>query len=310
MALTAVRERPEVDREVRRRRREDVRGWAWATPATVLLVLLYIAPIVLVVIMSVSKWSLLGGNQGVNFPGNYSKVLTDPLLGQAVWFTLKYTVITTLIVMPLALGLALLVQESRRWNNFLRTAILLPSAMGIASASLLFYALYSPQVGPLNPLLDRLGIMDASNSILGTPDGALWATVLLVTWRFTGFYMLLLMVGLQAIPQDVYEAATIDGAGRWRTFASITFPLLKPTFAMSLIMSITGSLLAFDQFYILTKGGPNNSTMTVVLLIYKYAFETKRDLGMAAALSVLVLIALVVINALQLKTMGLADEEE
>ncbi|MDN6429164.1 MAG: sugar ABC transporter permease, partial [Propionibacterium sp.] len=135
-------------------------------------------------------------------------------------------------------------------------------------------------------------------------------TVLLVTWRFTGFYMLLLMVGLQAIPQDVYEAATIDGAGRWRTFTSITFPLLKPTFAMSLIMSITGSLLAFDQFYILTKGGPNNSTMTVVLLIYKYAFETKRDLGMAAALSVLVLIALVVINALQLKTMGLADEEE
>jgi len=310
MALTAVRERPEVDHEVRRRRREDVRGWAWATPATVLLVLLYIAPIVLVVIMSVSKWSLLGGNQGVNFPGNYSKVLTDPLLGQAVWFTLKYTVITTLIVMPLALGLALLVQESRRWNNLLRTAILLPSAMGIASASLLFYALYSPQVGPLNPLLDRLGIMDASNSILGTPDGALWATVLLVTWRFTGFYMLLLMVGLQAIPQDVYEAATIDGAGRWRTFTSITFPLLKPTFAMSLIMSITGSLLAFDQFYILTKGGPNNSTMTVVLLIYKYAFETKRDLGMAAALSVLVLIALVVINALQLKTMGLADEEE
>lgn len=305
-----VRRQSTGDRSAQRRRKEDLRGWTWASPATILLVLLYIVPIILVVVMSVSKWSLLGGNQGLNFPGNYSKVLTDPLLGQAVWFTLKYTVITTLIVMPLALGLALLVQESRKWNNLLRTAILLPSAMGIASASLLFYALYSPQVGPLNPLLDRLGIMDASNSILGTPDGALWATVLLVTWRFTGFYMLLLMVGLQAIPQDVYEAATIDGAGRWRTFTSITFPLLKPTFAMSLIMSITGSLLAFDQFYILTKGGPNNSTMTVVLLIYKYAFETKRDLGMAAALSVLVLIALVVINALQLKTMGLADEEE
>lgn len=314
MATTALGPTTTLTRPPKKKQRgkhsEDFRGWAWAAPMTIALVVLYIAPIILVVAMSMSKWTLLGGDQGTNFPTNYSKVFSDPLLGQAVWFTLKYTVITTLIVMPLALGLALLVQESRKWNNFLRTAILLPAAMGIASASLLFYALYSPQVGPINPILAKLGLMDAQSSILGSPDGALWATVLLVVWRFTGFYMLLLMVGLQAIPQDVYEAATIDGAGRWRTFVSVTFPLLRPTFAMSLIMSITGSLLAFDQFFILTKGGPNNSTVTVVQLIYKYAFETKRDLGMAAALSVLVLVALVIINALQLKSMGLTDEED
>ena len=134
--------------------------------------------------------------------------------------------------------------------------------------------------------------------------------MVLVVWRFAGYYMILTMVGVQAIPTEVYEAAKIDGAGRWRTFTDITLPLLKPTLAMTTIMSITGSLLAFDQFFILTKGGPNNSTLTVVQLIYKYAFETKRDLGMAAALSVLVLIALVVVNAIQLRAMGVTDSEE
>lgn len=291
-------------------RREAASGWAFATPVTVVLAVLFLAPIVLVVIMSGSSWTLLGGNQGLNGTTNFSKVLADPLLLDSVWFTLKYTVITTVILMPIALGLALLVQESKRWNNFLRTAILVPSALGIASASVLFYAIYSPQVGPINKLLAQLGVMDQNTSLLGTPDGALWATVFLVAWRFSGFYMLLTMVGLQAIPTDVYEAARIDGAGRWKTFTQVTLPLLKPTIAMTMIMSITGSLLAFDQFYVLTKGGPNNSTMTVVQLIYRYAFETKRDLGMAAALSVLVLVALIIINAVQLRAMGVSDEED
>ncbi|AQP48178.1 ABC transporter permease [Tessaracoccus aquimaris] len=290
--------------------REAATGWAFATPVTLVLVLLFLAPIVLVVIMSGSKWTLLGGNQGLNGTTNFEKVFADPMLLDSIWFTLKYTVLTTVILMPIALGLALLVQEARRWNNVLRTAILVPSALGIASASVLFYALYSPQVGPINKALAGLGLMDQNSSLLGTPNGALWATVFLVVWRFSGFYMLLTMVGLQAIPTDVYEAARIDGASRWRTFTQVTLPLLKPTIAMTMIMSITGSLLAFDQFYVLTKGGPNNSTMTVVQLIYRYAFETKRDLGMAAALSVLVLVALIVVNAVQLRAMGVTDKED
>lgn len=292
------------------RRKTNRRGWSFVSPLMALIIVLFVAPVLLVILMSASKWTLMGGDQGANFPENYAKVFADPLLQESIWFTLKYTLVTTLILMPLALGLALLVQESRRWNSILRTAILLPSALGIASSSLLFYALYSPQVGPLNPLLAKLGLMDAKASILGTPDSALWATVFLVVWRFAGYYMLLTMVGLQAIPGDVYEAARIDGAGRLQQFRSITLPMLRPTLAMTWIMSITGSLLAFDQFYILTKGGPNNSTVTVVQLIYKYAFETKKDLGMAAALSVLVLVALVVINFFQLRAMGVGGDEK
>jgi len=289
---------------------ENRRGWAFVTPTLAIIIVLFIAPIVLVVIMAMTKWTLMGGQQHTNFPENFQRVFADPLLMDSVWFTLKYTIATTLILMPIALGLALLVQESRRWNNVIRTAILLPSALGIASSSLLFYALYSPQVGPINSILSKLGIMEQNASLLGTPNGALWATVFLVVWRFSGYYMLLTMVGLQAIPADVYEAAKIDGASRFQAFRSITLPLLKPTLAMTWIMSITGSLLAFDQFYVLTKGGPNNSTVTVVQLIYKYAFETKKDLGMSAALSVIVLVALVIINFFMLRSMGVTDEED
>jgi multiple sugar transport system permease protein len=133
--------------------------------------------------------------------------------------------------------------------------------------------------------------------------------VFLIVWRFAGFYMLLLLVGLQGIPHEVYEAARIDGARTMQVFRRITLPLLKPSLALSTIMCVTGSILAFDQFYILTKGGPDGSTMTVVQLIYNLAFESKRDLGMAAALSVIVLLALVVVNVVQLKALRRSPEE-
>lgn len=293
----------------RRLDRRALQGWAYASPTAALVLVFFVVPIVLVFVMSGSDWLLLGGNKGANLPENYSAVLQHRLFWPAVRFTLEYTVIATVLLIGLGLGLAMLVQESTRWRGFLRTAFLLPTALGLASASLLFYALYSPQVGPVSPLLERLGITHGQVSVLGTPGGALWSTVLLVVWRFAGFYMLLLLVGLQGIPGDVYEAARIDGARTWQIFTRITLPLLRPSLALSTIMCVTGSLLAFDQFYILTKGGPDGSTMTLVQLVYNLAFESKRNLGMAAALSVIVLLALVVVNIFQLRAMRATDED-
>ena len=294
---------------VRRRSRAQRRallGWLYAAPIAIFVLLLFIVPLFTVGQMSVSDWSLLGGNQGLNAPENYTGLAKDPLLWPSVGFTLQYTVIVTVIMMALALGIALIVQESTRWNAFLRTAILVPSALGLASASLLFWGLYSPNIGPLSPMLEGLGLIDEPISFLGTPQAALWSTVFLIVWRFTGFYMLILMVGLQGISGEIYEAARIDGANRWQMFRGITLPLLRPSIAMSLILCITGSLLAFDQFYILTKGGPDNSTITIVQLIYREAFQ-KFDLGAAAALSVIVLLALVLINLVQFR--ALRDKE-
>ncbi len=296
--MTTLQSRAEVATLSRARRRRPARqGWVYAAPTAVFVVIFFVIPIGIVARMSVSDWGLFAGYRGINAPKNFTDVLDDRLFWPAVGFTVKYTLVTTVILLALALGLALLVQESNRWTGFLRTSFLVPSALGLASASLLFYALYSPQSSPFGEV-----------SFLGTPSSALWSTVALIVWRYSGFYMLLLLVGLQGIPGDVYEAARLDGAGRFQTFWHVTVPLIRSSLALCTILCVTGSLLAFDQFYILTKGGPDNSTITIVQLIYNMAFQGQNNLGRAAALSILVLLGLLVLNIAQFR--GLRGKEE
>lgn len=283
-------------RRTRLRARHPWLGAVYALPNAVFVIGLFVVPLLLVLQMSASKWPLLSGNQGWNFPANYVKAVNNRFFWDSIAFTLKYTVLATVLLIGIGLALGLLVQESSRWKGLLRTSFLLPSALGLASASLLFYVLYSPIAGPFADLMARWGF-----SFLGTPNAALLSTTFLIVWRFAGFYMLLMLVGLQAIPGDVYESARVDGAGRWQIFRHITLPLLRPTLALTTVLCVTGSLLAFEQFYILTKGGPDNSTITVVELMYAIAFQGQNDLGVASALSVMVLIALVAINAVQLR---------
>ncbi|MFF2371574.1 carbohydrate ABC transporter permease [Agromyces sp. NPDC058110] len=304
-AAASAPERPRPKpRRSRRARRSALTGWLFALPTALFVLLLFGLPLLLVLQMSASDWPLLGGNQGWNLPQNYVDAVDNRFFMDSVWFTLKYTVLTTVILLALSLGLAMLVQESTRWKGLLRTSFLVPSALGLASASLLFYVIYSPIAGPFADLMKAWGF-----TFLGTPDGALWSTIFLIVWRYAGFYMLLMLVGLQGIPDDVYEAARIDGASRWQTFRSVTIPLLRPTLALTTVLCVTGSLLAFEQFYILTKGGPDNSTITVVQLIYGIAFQGQNDLGVAGALSVIVLLALVVINIAQIRAFGRKAED-
>jgi multiple sugar transport system permease protein len=298
MSVTAPSRPPSAAtrRRARPRGRQALLGWLYAMPTAVFVALLFAVPLLLVIKMSLSRWPLLTGDQGFNAPDNFVKAVEHRFFTDSVVFTLKYTALATVLLLTLALGLALLVQESSRWNNLLRASFLIPSALGLASASLLFYVIYSPYASPLAPLMDRLGI-----TFLGSPNAALFSTTFLIVWRYAGFYMVLMLVGLQGIPADVYEAARTDGATRWQTFRKVTLPLLRPTLALTTVLCVTGSLLAFEQFYILTKGGPDNSTITVVQLIYMVAFQGQNDLGVAAAISVIVLVALILINALQMR---------
>ena len=277
-----------------------LQGVLYALPTLLMVVVFFVAPILLVARISASDWELLRGDSGINFPDNYTALGRNNLMAAAVTFTLVYTILATVLLIGMGLGLALLVQESGRWTGLLRTALLIPVAVGLASASLLAWGLYSPAIGPINPVLHSLGLIDAPLSYFGTPLAALLSTTLMIVWKYVGLYMLILLVGLQAIPEEVHEAAAIDGAGRWQTLRRVTLPLLRPALALALILCVTGSLLAFDQFFILTQGGPDNSTVTVVQLIYREAF-LRQDLGTAAALSILVLLALLVLNGAQLR---------
>jgi multiple sugar transport system permease protein len=281
-------------------RLRTVKGVGYATPVAVMVGVFFLVPLGLVFWMSANRWRLLGSPE-VNFPDNYARIPDNQLFLDSVVFTLKYTAIVTVVLSVIALGLALLVQEDRRGTGFFRTVYFLPGAVGFAAASLLFYGFYAHD-GPLDDFLRMLGIVDEPVRWLGTPDKALFSTIAMVIWRFAGFNMLILLTGLQAIPAEVYDAGRVDGASRWQLLRHITLPLLRPTIALMLVLSITGSLLAFDQFFILTRGGPDGSTTSMVMVIYREAF-TRFDLGFAAAVSVLLLIGLVALNVLQLRVL-------
>lgn len=280
--------------------RRQVMGLVYAIPTVIFVVLLFVIPLLLAARMSLSSWGLLTGQGDYNFPKNFLSISKNQLFWPSVIFTLEYTVIVTILLLGLGLGLALLVQEQTRWASLLRTVFLLPVSLGLAAASLLAYGFFSPAIGPISPPLMQAGIIDGPIQFLGTPLNALLSTTFLVVWKYAGFYMLVLVVGLQGISDDLYEAAALDGATRAQTFRYVTLPLLRPSLSLALILCVTGSLLAFDQFFILTKGAPNNSTVTVVQVIYREAFQ-RQNLGTASALSIIVLVALLALNALQFK---------
>ncbi|MCE7000270.1 sugar ABC transporter permease [Saccharothrix sp. S26] len=300
---TLTRARPRTPTPVAppdRRRRATIAGARrrlgilYASPMALLVVVLFVIPLVLMVWMSFNHWPLLGAS-APNGVENYS-ALQDPLFLRAIGFTLKYTAVTTVVLGLVAFGLALLVQEARPGVGAYRTALFLPSVVGLASTSLLFYGLFNTEASPLNGLVDFLGLGPVD--WLGSTDNALASTVGMITWRFAGFYMLILMTGLQSIDPVLYEAARADGANRWQILWRVTLPLLRPTLALTMVLSLTGSLLAFDQFFILTGG--RHETATVVISVYREAFLSQ-DLGRAAAVSVAILAVLIVVNGAQLR---------
>lgn len=296
---TARRETPTYRRRWWRSR--AFQGAAYAAPTAGVVGLFFLIPLGLLVWMSLNEWPILA-DPTFNAPDNYTAIDDNQLFSDAVTFTLKYTAVITVVLSLMALGLALLVQHSRPGVGFFRTAFFMPGAVGLAATSVLFLGFLNGRFGPIDPFLMDLGVIDEPIAWVGTPNTALFSTIVLVTWRFAGFNMLILLVGLQGIPLEVYEAAKVDGAGRWQTFTRVTLPLLRPTFALMLIISITGSLVAFDQFFIFTRGRPANSTVSVVMVIFREAF-VRNDLGAAAALSAVLLVALLVLNGFLLRVL-------
>jgi multiple sugar transport system permease protein len=153
-----------------------------------------------------------------------------------------------------------------------------------------------------------LGWVDKSPNLLATFDSAFLTIVIMVVWKIAGFTMIILLTGLQAIPTELTEAARIDGAGRWQRFRHLTLPLMRKTIALALIISVTGSILAFDQFYIMTSGGPQNRMISVVYYIFNQSFVSF-NLGYGAALSIVLLAILVAISIVQLWLLRVREEK-
>jgi multiple sugar transport system permease protein len=279
--------------------RRPLTGMLFVAPTALIVVGLFVVPLAILVYMSFSDWPLLG-SPTPNGLENYRQIAKDDQFLGAITFTLVYTAITTVVLFLAAFVLVAISNSPRRGSRFYRTAYFLPYVVGTAAASLMWFVDVNDQVGVFNRILQAVGLIGQPVGFLDTPSMATFTVIALVVWKFVGFQVVVLLVGLQAIPGELYEAARVDGASTWQRLRYITIPSLKPTLALLTMLSITGSLLAFDQFLVLTHGGPDNSTITVVLALYNRAFQSFR-LGSAAAEAVVLLVALILLNGVQLR---------
>jgi multiple sugar transport system permease protein len=279
-------------------RRAD-QGFLFVLPAVLFTLIFFIFPLLMTTWMSLHNWPLLGEHTFIGL-GNYLTLLKDQQFWSSLWFTTQYTLLVTPPIFILAFLLALLVNLPLMGVGFFRTAYFLPVVIGLGVASLLWVWLLNDRVGIISGVLTDLGLVDRPVVWLADKELALSAIIVMVVWKTVGFTMILLLAGMQAIPTELYHAAMVDGASIWGRLVHITLPLLRRTFALALILSVIGSYLAFDQFYIMTRGGPQNQTITVVYWIFNNSF-TYFKMGYGSALSLVLLVILVLLSMVQLR---------
>jgi sn-glycerol 3-phosphate transport system permease protein len=231
---------------------------------------------------------------------NYSDLFADKAFVQAVVNNLVYAVGTVPASMALALLFALALQRSGRVNAVMRALLLFPSMVPLVAAASLFFFIFLPGVGLFDYYLGKLGMHGLN--WLGDPDVALWSLVGITVWKNAGYYMLFYLAGLQTLPGDVLEAATIDGANSWQRLRHIIVPLLAPTTSFVLVIALINVLTQVDHVIVLTKGGPSNSTKLVLYYIFEQAHENFAY-GRAAAASVISVSVLLAVSLVSLKTM-------
>jgi multiple sugar transport system permease protein len=283
------------------RRRRDRTSLLLLSPALVLLGVVFFVPLILMFWMSLTNWPLFGPIRyaGLN---NYSEALGDSTFWTSLLFTAKYTLFVTPIQLLIGYALAVFVRSHWTGVGAFRAIYFVPVVIGFAAAAYVFLTLVQPKSGALDQIFVLIGLKAPDPLILSDPTLAFLVAVILSSWKSVGVAMILFMAGMQSISRDLYEAAEVDGAQWLARERWITIPLLRRTFALVLVLTVAGSLLAFDQFYIMTRGGPQGSTVTAVLWIYTVSFVRYR-LGYGAALSFILLALLGGITALQVRAL-------
>jgi multiple sugar transport system permease protein len=273
-------------------------GLAYVAPALLFVAAFVVYPLLRLFYLSLTSTSLLGGGSFVGF-NNYLKAFRDETFWHALLFTLKYTAFITPILMVGGFLLALLTAEPGRIARITRSVVFLPVVIGLGSSSILWVGLLDEQVGLVGRALHDLGLVDQAPVWFVDANRGLWAVIMTVVWKVIGFGMLLFVAGIQSVGIDIREAAMLDGAGYWQRVRYITLPLMLRTLLLTTLVSVIGSLLAFDQFYIMTSGGPRSATFTSVYWIYQNSFIYFKQ-GYGAALSIILLAIVLLFSTVQL----------
>jgi multiple sugar transport system permease protein len=266
-------------------------------PTVAVLFALSVYPLVYAVRVSLREGAGAGARWGA---GNFARLWSDQFFHDALWHTFLYAASALTLEFLLGLALALLLNREMRGRAGFRAALLVPMMLPPVVVGVVWRLMLNPNFGAINGTLKALGVKTDSLTWTASPSLALASVVAVDVWQWTPFMFLVLLAGLQAIPQEPYEAALIDGASRWQTFRDVTLPLLRPAILVALLLRTMDLLRVFDQIFILTEGGPGFATETVSLYIYRAAFRFG-DFGYAAAMSFVLLLLTNVVSLLYIR---------
>jgi multiple sugar transport system permease protein len=274
---------------------ENRAGWLFSTPFLFLYIAFLIGPVIIGVVISLFNTTTVKSGLG-SFVGlsNYGDVLSSGDFWASMWHSVLFTLLTTPLLVLLPLLFAILASRIARGRWFYRLAFFAPYVVPSTAVCLIFAFMYTPQTGLVTNAFGWFGL--TAPNFLGSTSGAWFAVVLLTLWWTFGFNFILYTAAIQDISEEVYEAASIDGAGPWQQIRSITVPLLAPTMSLVLILQVLASLKVFDQIFVLLAGGPNYTTRPVIQYIYDTGFTSYRG-GYAAAATMVYFVILVVISA-------------
>ena len=278
-------------------------AWCFAGPALLVISVFFFLPVLAALVMSLTDFDIyaLANLDNLRFVGlrNYAELLQTPLFWQALGNTLYFVVVGVPLSIAASLGAALLLNSRLTWfKGLFRTAFFAPVVTSLVAVAVIWRYLLHTRYGMINHGLDQLGISPVD--WLNDPDWAMPAIILFAVWKNFGYNMIIFLAGLQSIPDDLYEAAGLDGAGVWGQFRFITWPMLGPTMLMVSILSMSGYFQLFAEPYVMTQGGPVQSTVSVLYFMYEQGFKWW-NLGAASAVAFILFAIMFGVTLLQLR---------
>jgi raffinose/stachyose/melibiose transport system permease protein len=285
----------------RAHRLQSLAPYLWILPAAALYFVFKLVPMITGLYLAMLRWD---GVTPATFVGlqNFARMFDDEVIGTALLHNVLYAVGTVLGKLVVSLFLALLLNQALRGRGVYRTALFLPVVMSFVVVGILWSWLFNMQFGLVNSLFHALHLDSLAVDWLGDPKIALRSLMLVDIWKWYGFHMVIFLAGLQTIPAELYESARIDGASRLRQFTAITLPLLQPVMLVNVTLALMGGFNVFDIPYVMTEGGPANSTTVMALHIYIQGFKFYK-FGYSAALSYLLLTIVTIVAAIQMRLM-------
>lgn len=268
-------------------------------PTVIGLGLFTFLPILASVVLAFFSWDIITPPRFVGLE-NFADIAADPTIRVSFLNTIGFVVVAVTLQLAVALVLAVLVNTKMPGllKSFFRSVLFFPLVLSAASVSIIMGYLFNENFGLVNHVLNLLGMADVP--WLTSTHGAMIVVILVYVWQNFGFSFLLFLGGLSSIPKEVYEAAQVDGATGWKQFWKITFPLVSPTTLVASVMAIISALQIFDQPYVLTRGGPGDSTRTAVMVIYESAFK-QLEFGRASAIGIVLTVVIMLVTAIQFR---------